>query len=365
MSRGGVASTVTVLVLLMGVDLWFWRDAGWERWMTSLDHGAVGHAAAYDLLGELGYEVRRSYARPEQLPRDRVIWLIAPRPQAGLEPIPPTVIEDLDPWLAEGGRAVVFGGPSMDWSPLELEVTESEESGLSLTPGAISAEERVLSIPAPRFFDSPEDCEVVASDGQGRALAIELRRGRGSLIAVADHRFLENRRLPEADAAVLAVDLVRAYGTPWIDERFHGLRETRTLTQVLGATRLGLLAILGVLCLVVIWQGRRWPPRVLSEPEGPVPSLGTFVDSLARHYLGTRDYPEIFEAYREGFKHRLRGRRLGDGQLSEREFAEKLERDPALGAESRLWLLEGVRPASSAELLRAVRALERFAEARR
>jgi hypothetical protein len=365
MSRAGLASTVTVLVLLTGVNLWFWRDSEWERWMTSLDHGAFGHAAVYDLLSELGYEVRRSYARPQQLPRDQVIWLIAPRPQVGLEPIAPTVIEELDPWLEEGGRAVVFGGPGMDWLPLELEVAESEASGLNLTPGAISAEERVLSIPEPRFFDSPEGCEVVASDGEGRALAVELRRGQGTLIAVAEHRFLENSRLPEADSAVLAVDLVRAYGEPWIDERFHGLRETRTLTQVLGPTRLGLLAMLGLLCLVVIWQRRRWPPRVLSEPEGPVPSLGAFVDSLARHYLGTRDYLEIFEAYRDGFKHRLRSRRLGDGQLSEREFAEKLERDPALDAESRLWLLEGARPASSGELLRAVRALERFAEARR
>jgi hypothetical protein len=365
MSRGAVASIVAVLVLLMLLNLWFWRDPGLENWRTSLGRGRVGHAAVYVLLNELGYDVRRSYARPALLSEDQLLWFIAPWPQRGIEPTGPAVIEELDGWLEGGGIAVVFGGASMDWSPLEFEVADSEGPEFSVVAGGISPEERLLAVPQLRYFSSPGQGKVVASDGQGRALAVESRRGEGLLVAVADHRFLENPVLPEADAAVLAVDLVRAYGTPWIDERFHGLRETRTLTEVLGGARLGLLLMLCALFLLAIGARRRWPPRVLSEPEGPEPSLLAFVDSLTRHYIGTRDYPEIFDAYKEGFKHRLRGHRLGDGQLSEREFAEKLERDPALGAESRLWLLGSGRPASSRELLRAVRALERFAEARR
>jgi hypothetical protein len=365
MSRGGIASTVACLVLLTLLNLWFWRGSGLEHWLTSLDHGPAGHAAVYDLLSELGYEVRRSYAPPAQLPGDQLVWLIAPRPQQASGPIAPPVIEELGSWLEAGGRAVVFGGPAMDWSPLGLEVVHSEGTEFSVAAGGISTEERVLAIPMLRHFSSPESFEVVASDGRGRVLAVEVRREAGLLVAVADHRFLENRRLPEADGAVLAVDLVRAYGAPWIDERFHGLRESRALTEVLGGARLGLLLLLCVLLLVVIAERRRWPARVLSESEGPEPNLRAFVESLARHYLGTRDYPEIFDAYREGFKHRLRSQRFGDGQLSEGEFAEKLEADPALGAESRLWLLGSSRPTSSRELLRAVRALERFAEARR
>jgi len=365
MSRGAVASTVAVLVVLMLLNLWFWESPGLENWRTSLGRSAMGHAALYDLLSELGYDVSRSYARPALLPEDQLLWLIAPQPQRGIEPTVPAVIEELESWLEEGGSAVVFGSPSMDWSRLELEVADSEGLEFTVMPGGISPEERLLAIPQLRYFSSPGPWEVVASDGQGRALAVEMRRGEGLLVAVAEHRFLENRRLAEADAAVLAVDLLRAYGTPAIDERFHGLRETRTFAEVLGGTRLGLLFLLCALFLLAIGTLRRWPPRVLSEPEGPQPSLGAFVDSLTRHYIGTRDYPEIFEAYREGFKHRLRGHRLGDGQLSEREFAERLGRDPALGAESRLWLLGEGRPASSRELLRAVRALERFAEARR
>lgn len=374
-SRQAVPSIVTVLVLLMILNLLMQtgtrelQEAG-----TSLGHGVAGEGAVFDLLTELGFDVARSYERPLSLPSEAVVWLIDPRPQVQLPDEPRSVVDELLPFVEGGGTAVVFGGPSTDWTPLPLSTRVIEDASLvRLAPGPLDAPDptmlRTIELDGPLVFVEdfwPAEARVRLHDPEdGSVFALEIERGAGRIVAISDGRFLENAKLVEADAAVLAVDLAHAYGAPLFDERFHGLRTTPTFWEVAGAGRVG-LALLVLLALGWTTAALRepWPPRDLDEPERPEVTLRAFVDALTRHYARTRDWADAFAAYREGALHRLRGRADRTRTEPSSSLVAQLARENGLAAPIRDHLVEGRPPGSLDEALAAAHAIERFVEER-
>jgi hypothetical protein len=385
MSPRIVTSAITVLVLVTLLNIWFYPDrSASQQVRTSLGHGPLGSAAAYDLLSELGFSVERSYVHPGKLDDDAVVWFIEPYQQTRFMDLPVSVLEDLRPWVERGGTAIVFGYANFGWSMLNLEV-EYRESTPLVVPSLLSEQEWNVD-PGPEpiafipqgneaesngDFNTPGETKEPASDASTASeepqprfqFVVEVAVGEGRVVAISDSRFLLNPNLDQADHAALVAELAHAYGTPFIDERFHGLRETQTLIALIGPGQLALLALtMTLLGSVSLLSQNRWLAKTDKEPAAIEATLGAFVEALQHHYARTKDYAQIFLAYREGFLHRLR-RQQHHGD-SERNFEIQLSRDRNLNSEMRRWLIQGELPTGETEMTEAVRALERFAQRR-
>ncbi len=130
-------------------------------------------------------------------------------------------------------------------------------------------------------------------------LALERPVGAGRLVVFADARIVSNGRLAHVDSAPFVFDAVRDHGEPYLDEHFHGVVPEPGLFRYLArsparAAGLGMI----VVGLLVIGRGHAWPIRDVEEFDADAPTLGEFVDSVARLYSETRDHARVFERYR-------------------------------------------------------------------
>jgi hypothetical protein len=218
--------------------------------------------------------------------------------------------------------------------------------------------ERSLDMRGLRVFaSSVRQAATVRAEVAGYPFVVEQAIGDGRLVAVADGRPLSNQQVGYAGGSLLALDLVRTYGVPDIDETTHGLGESASLLAVLGPERTVLLALASlVLASASILYLRRLPPRSIDEPPQPEPTLHAFVHSLATLYRNSTDYAAIFAAYRHGALQRMMAK---DARMP-RRFEVRIERDADLDPVAREWLSGARAPRSAAELLRAVRAVERY-----
>lgn len=373
------------LALLLGVGALLallGPGEGAEHTATSYGTGPQGQRALHELLVERDLSPGRSLDPPSRLEPGDTVWWIEPDGLCGEEDSD----RGLRAWMERGGTAVVFLPPP----PAEERAASDEEAGgagppapacdalagLALpprTPGAGPELEgprlprrRALPLASPHAFAGPGEGWQAALRAGARPFALERSVGEGRLVAVADARFLHNAHLGEADAAPLAVDLVRAYGRPRIDERAHGfVPETHPVRYVARSPAaplfLGLIALGGL----AAWRGSAWPrPQAWQEPEDPertAPSLERFVASLADLYARSGDHARVAERYRELCAARIR-RRLGlPAGLPVRALVERLERD-GRAPPGRLRLLEAPPPRDAAGLRQRVRALDGLVE---
>ncbi len=406
MIHAGRNSAIAAFVTLVLVGLLSANDG---KTFSATSYGTIpnAHGALYDLLKESRLPVSRSFAAVERLPRRQTIWWIEPRGLAALstetadaaaeaedaegprtpagdearDPEPsaspfrkiterpsPLAGEALAAWIAAGGTAVVFlDSRSHGAIPLAgLRVPAQEHlpgpngsSARRARPkpqpvalsGSLAARPRTLSLPEPIIFtDAGEGWRVVA-DASGKPFAIERRLGAGRLVVVSDARFLWNQWFARADAAPLALDFVRAYGVPRIDEHEHGLSGSQSSARYLAASPAAPffvgLALFGIL---FAWFGAALPRREVGDDTPGAPTLEIYVESLASYYGATREYPRVLERYRELTARRLR-RALAlppDAKL-ERILA-RLERSRAVDAQA-LALLAAPRPVRDARSL--------------
>jgi len=170
---------------------------------------------------------------------------------------------------------------------------------------------------------------------------------------------LRNRWLDRADAAPLAMDVVRAFGVPRFDERSHGLhRERHPARFLLGSAAVVPLAGALVLALLYVWAGRALPPRRTAEGSNGTPVLDEFVASLARLYAGTGDHARVLERYRQLAAARLR-RHFGlPAETPLTALVERLARSRRVAAADLAPLTDATAPAGAAELRAAARALD-------
>jgi hypothetical protein len=206
-------------------------------------------------------------------------------------------------------------GRLRDWLDGELGEDSSPVHAQILEGGRLRRP-RSLNGPRLRRFRSAGDFEVGAwliqapdphSPGAGGPTGVPSREpfvleravGAGRLVVVADGSILSNRWLDREDAAPLALDLVRGFGVPALDEREHGLRrEQRPLVYLAGSPALGVFAGLALLGLLALWRGAALPRRAIVEVDPSAPELERFVDSLASLYARSRDYARVAQRYR-------------------------------------------------------------------
>lgn len=370
MSRAGIVASVILLALLLAVDLWLAPNLALDRSPTSFGVASAGYKAAFELLSELGFAPDRSYQPPasSELSK-RARWFVSPgflspdKTGGGAE------ASDVLRWIREGGTAVVFGAPDSDWTRLGVNRETSAGGAESAISGPIARGARKLPIAdLLRFKSAPK-----AGDDRGRMLlsangapfALELELGSGRLIAIADNVFLRNADLGMGDASAIVVDLAVAFGPPSFDEWSHGFAPPGSIgAMILGSRAILPLFIALVAAVAWILEQHSWPRREPDESaEQPAPSVASFIDSLGMLYSRTGDPVAALRAYRSGFIRRMRRQISPGAELSEQAVLERLARDRALPAETRRWLLDGAAPASQAELVSAVRAIESYRRA--
>ncbi len=192
---------------------------------------------------------------------------------------------------------------------------------------------------------------------------LERAEGDGRLVVVADGSFLSNAGLGRGDAAPLALDLVRAFGPPALDEREHGLRrEQRPLVYLAGSPALGVFAGLALLGLLALWHGTALPRRAVREVDPSAPELERFVESLAGLYARSRDHARVADRYRALSLARVR-RHFGLApEVPDAEVLARLRRERRLPPDALAALDPGTPLAvsSAAELRAAARRFDRF-----
>ena len=371
-------SSVAVLLLLLGLNLWLWPNQSLQRSPTSFGIMRDGYKAAFDLLSEMHFTVMRSYRRPKLMPTDQTVWFVSPSFLDDEKSSAHDAAHEVVEWASRGGTALIFGGPASDWTMLGL--TREVEKGQSKDD---QDEDRALVkgdlLPQPRWLETQEllhftDSKEKKTDAHSRehvrltangkpfALEMAVGKGGGRIIAIADDNFLRNEHLADADASLVLVDLVRAFGTPVFDEHSHGLAPPASLILAVLDSRAILPLLIGLMVAMLwIFSQRVWPRRLLEEGSAmPAPSIASFVESLSILYSRAADPSAVFRAYRAGFLRRLRRQFGVRADYPEDLLRERIARDRSLSGETRRWLLDGETPADPRHLVIAVRAIESY-----
>jgi hypothetical protein len=241
---------------------------------TSLNTGALGTLAWYQLLQAEGIPVRRR-AEPLELftPPGRPLLVLAGPTQA----LTPSEVRWILRYVAEEGGAVLLvpyaaqegelqpaaeATELLDGIGLELDA-QSQVADLKGTPIEEAVPVLELLPPTPpariairggsrlRWKDEvPEGARVLAEDDQGLA-AVTVPLGPGTFIVLADLFPLTNRGLGRLDDAPFAAALALEFAGPGgvlVDEYHHGINRSRGVIRMLAWTPLGWVA---VQCIVV------------------------------------------------------------------------------------------------------------------
>jgi hypothetical protein len=369
-SRTGIVASVVLLALLLAADLWLAPNLALERSATSFGITGDGYKAAFDLLSALGFAPDRSYLPPglgaDARPAKRARWFVAPgflapdKSDAGAE------ASEVLRWIRAGGTAVIFGAPDSEWKRLGLDRETSAGGDSSVIAGPSARGPRKLAIAGllrfkPAAKSAGDDARVLLTAGAA-PFALELKVGSGRLVAIADDAFLSNANLGNEDAGPLVVDLALAFGAPSFDEWSHGFAPPGSMVTMLLNSR-AILPVLIAMLAAIAWilEQHSWPRRELDGAGvQPAPSLASFIDSLGALYARSADPAAALRAYRSGYLRRMRRQISPGAELREEDVLERLARDRAMPRETRRWLIDAAAPASQAELVTAVRAIESY-----
>ena len=369
-SRTGIVASVVLLALLLTADLWLAPNLALERSATSFGVTGGGYKAAFDLLSGLRFAPDRSYLLPgpgadRQLSK-RARWFVAPGFLAPEKSDADAEASDVVRWIRAGGTAVIFGAPDSDWKRLGVDRETSAGGDSSVISGPLAHGARKLSIAGllrfkPAAKSAGDHARVLLTAG-GASFALELGVGSGRLVAIADDAFLSNANLGNDDASLLVVDLAIAFGAPSFDEWSHGFAPPGSIVAMLLGSRAILPLCIAIIAAIAwILEQHSWPRRELDDAgEQPAPSLVSFIDSLGLLYSGAGDPAAALRAYRSGYLRRMRRQISPGADLREEDVLERLARDRAMPAQTRRWLIDAAAPASQAELVSAVRAIESY-----
>ncbi|HEX7901207.1 MAG TPA: DUF4350 domain-containing protein [Planctomycetota bacterium] len=328
----GSGAALMAGVLLVGPGLTgAGRDPKDEMRASSHYTTPSGGKALFALLRDLGFDARRHERKLGLLPRDaRALFLIAPK-----TPLDAEEIREAVAFVEQGGTLVAAGD-----EPL------STAFGVKFSGG---------------------DPATVESGGRRYALAsevVDLPRGRGRFVALADAKIASNRGLREGDHAEYLVHLAaRARGPVFFDEFHHGFQGGQTATAILMDSPLGgavwialIAAYLGVLA-----AGRRLGPPVdphLERRRKPREYLDAFAGVCAKLRAG----PQAAGLVAAEFRHFLRTRFGAATPDAAARVAARFDIDPAEVARvaDALSALEKAGRAGERELVDAFRDVERL-----
>jgi hypothetical protein len=339
-------------VLLLGPGLkGAGRDPGDTKRGSSHYTTPAGGRALFELLRDLGYKARRHERKLGLMPADaRALFLLAP-----LAPLDAAETRDAVSFVENGGT-LVWAPRAAGNDPLPaafgVAVSEKEASG----PVSIQSGGRRYAI-------------VSASTLRlnGEAMVVDLPRGRGRFVALADAKIASNRGLMEGDHAEYLVHLAaRAAGRDGallFDEFHHGFQEGQTATAILMDSPLAgaVWILLAAAYLGVIAAGRRLGPPIdphLERRRRPREYLDAFAGVCARLRAG----PQAAGLVAAEFRHFLRTRfgAASPGDVERAAARLNIDRDDVARVFERLAALEGAGRVREGELVDAFRDVERL-----
>jgi uncharacterized protein DUF4350 len=352
------------LAILFGLNLWLEPNTQLEFSPTSFGVGPTGYKASFELASALGLGASRSYVNPKQLPRGDVLWLVAPFYLAEHATDADRPARDLLQWIRLGGTAVVLGDRDSKWERLGFNVqTLPGKTGESLVENTGLV--RRLSVPDLARFGKVSKDATVEVRANGDPFVIRRSLGTGTLVAVADYRFLLNANLGSADNCLFFADLAYRFNAVIFDERSHGMLSDVPLYSIIARSR-AMLPIGAGLILAVLWVFAQnlWPRRTPQlDSVLPSPTIEPFVASIGVLYARSSDPAAAFHAYRNGFVRRLGRKIMPFGEFDEAAIMQRLSRDRSMSAETRDWLVGASVPKSDSELIEAIRSIEGYSAA--
>jgi hypothetical protein len=304
---------VALVVLALGIELFVPQED--TRTLDATTYGTMpwGYRAVHDLLVELGAPAERFHDELDRLPTDATAWWITP-PGLCLEVDDTPPMEAPGAWIDAGGTGIVFLPDLPDAEHAErcrlgdvvLPSRAPQRAGGDVVAGLGTDRKVVTKLDT----FTADDGWTVRARVAGEPFVLERAVGRGRLVAVADARILQNANLTGGDTALVAVDLVRAFGAPRfveaVDEAGLSARSRSAIAYLVRSPAIALFAGLVLTGLLAAWGGNLVPPRTVGPDPIPAPTLQTFVTSLARLYAGSHDYARLLARYRDATARRLR-----------------------------------------------------------
>jgi hypothetical protein len=338
---GAVALVILVILVLILAPPG--RQVAQDRRLTTLRTTPDGAGALYETLEELGIAVDRRMTPLAGVDRIRgPLVLLEPT-----EVLSPAEIDSLFSWVEAGGHLIV--APAMD---------ERFEEALGLAMDFVEADS-VLEVHRhpwttdvaplteggawaflPDTLSGPDLVPLVSDPASGAPVVGLLRRGDGTILALADGELLANETILEAGIAPIVVraaaEWAAAGDTVWFDEYHHGHRggsPYRALGRFMVGDGIGRVAVqlllVALLALVpaVIRFGAPMPERPPSRR-----SRLEHVAALGSVYQAARAEGVARRRLLAGFARRIGRERPPPG--AEETFLHRLEKNVATGAEA-------------------------------
>ncbi len=250
---------------------------------STYDTGANGYAALYEFLQREGVSAQRYELPLGELPaRATVVF-------AGDYAIDSSILSAkgsaaLDKWVRRGGKLIVLGSmfPSTR-DALGLPKTRAAVSKDATTGCGFRGALRVIGGDFTSVLRTACDGKhSVLLRGRGGALAVSIKRGRGTIVEFVTPTLFDNAQLAAHDNAAFAYDLFAGAGAPLFDERVYGYAAGRTFWQVMPRPVIAAVAVaLLALLLAIIAASVRLAPARALERDDERNSLA-YIESLAR-----------------------------------------------------------------------------------
>jgi Domain of unknown function (DUF4350) len=280
-----------VLVIALAIATSFLnanRKDGRAGFPSSYSTSWDGARAAYLLLQELGYEVRRWDKSPTEFegdPQNQILILASP-----VQPATAEEIAALRIFLQRGGRVVATGGDVGDFLPggnrfFESDATEGETHFPALLPSPLTSGAPEISMAAPIDWH-PARLDQIPVYGNGYTAAVIVYSvGKGTVVWWGSPSPLTNRGIQEpGNLALLLNSMGNTKGKQILwDEYFHGAR--RDFWSYMARTPLPwVFAQLGVLFVfVLLTYSRRYGTIRMPGKRSRLSPL-EFVDTLGDLY---------------------------------------------------------------------------------
>ncbi len=249
---------------------------------STYDTGANGYAALYEFLQREGVDAQRYELPMGELPAGATIVF------AGDYTIDSVLSAKesaaLDTWVRRGGKLIVLGSMfPFTRDSLGLPKTRSAVSKVARTGCGFRGARRVVGGDFASVLQTVCDSKhSVLLMARGGAVAVSLKRGRGTIVEFVTPSLFGNAQLAAHDNAAFAYDLFAAARAPLFDERVYGYAAGRTFWEVMPRPVIAavIVALIALLLAIVAANVRLAPARAL-ERDDQRNSLA-YIESLAR-----------------------------------------------------------------------------------
>ncbi len=284
--RNKTEMAIAVVALLLFAVLAALRAAAphaHSSFPSTYDTGANGYAALYEFLQREHVGPQRYELPLGELPaRSTIVF-------AGDYAIDSSVFSAkesaaLDKWVRRGGRLIVLGSMfPFTRDALGLPKTHAVASKAARTACGFRGARRLVGGDFASAFRAACDRKhAVLLTAHGAAVAVSMKRGRGTILAFLTPSIFDNAQLAQHDNAAFAYDVFAGTGVPMFDERIYGYAAGRTFWEVMPRPVIAaaIVALIALLLAIIAANVRLAPPRAL-ERDDERNSLD-YIESLAR-----------------------------------------------------------------------------------